>query len=32
MAISLHTNYANLVTQNTLNSTNNALSTSMERL
>ncbi len=32
MAISLHTNYANLVTQNTLNSTNNALTTSMERL
>ncbi|TVO32284.1 lateral flagellin LafA [Vibrio algivorus] len=32
MAISLHTNYANLVTQHTLNSTNNALSTSMERL
>lgn len=32
MAISLHTNYANLVTQNTLNSVNNALTTSMERL
>ncbi len=32
MSISLHTNYANLVTQHTLNSTNNALSTSMERL
>ncbi|MFV0575282.1 MAG: lateral flagellin LafA [Vibrio sp.] len=32
MAISVHTNYANLVTQNTLQSTNNALSKSMERL
>lgn len=32
MAISVHTNYANLVTQNTLQSTNNALTKSMERL
>ncbi|MFH4618129.1 lateral flagellin LafA [Vibrio furnissii] len=32
MAISLHTNYANLVTQNNLNSVNKALTTSMERL
>ncbi len=32
MSISVHTNYASLVTQNTLGQTNNALSTSMERL
>ncbi len=32
MGISVHTNYASLVTQNTLGKTNNALSTSMERL
>ncbi len=32
MGISVHTNYASLVTQNTLSKTNNALSTSMERL
>lgn len=32
MAISVHTNYASLVTQNTLQSTNNALTKSMERL
>ncbi|MGR5095561.1 flagellin [Vibrio maritimus] len=32
MAISVHTNYANLVTQNTLQSTNSALTKSMERL
>ncbi|EGQ9286389.1 Lateral flagellin [Vibrio parahaemolyticus] len=32
MAIGVHTNYASLVAQNTLNSTNNALSKSMERL
>ncbi|NOI22541.1 lateral flagellin LafA [Vibrio mediterranei] len=32
MAISVQTNYANLVTQNTLYSTNNALTKSLERL
>ncbi len=32
MSISVHTNYASLVTQNTLGKTNNALTTSMERL
>ncbi|MBY6199161.1 lateral flagellin LafA [Vibrio hangzhouensis] len=32
MALSMHTNYASLVTQNTLSSTNNMLSTAMERL
>ncbi|GAL27534.1 flagellin protein FlaA [Vibrio variabilis] len=32
MAISVHTNYASLVTQNTLQSTNNALTKSLERL
>ncbi len=32
MTISVHTNFASLVTQNTLGQTNNALSTSMERL
>ncbi|MFM2606856.1 flagellin [Vibrio chagasii] len=32
MAISVHTNYASLVTQNTLQSTNNALTKSMEKL
>ncbi|GMQ45806.1 lateral flagellin LafA [Vibrio sp. 10N] len=32
MAISVHTNYASLVTQNTLQSTNSALTKSMERL
>lgn len=32
MAIGVHTNYASLVAQNTLNSTNNSLSKSMERL
>lgn len=32
MALSMHTNYASLVTQNTLSSTNNLLSTAMERL
>ncbi len=32
MALSMHTNYASLVTQNTLNSTNNKLDTAMERL
>ncbi|QSA19458.1 lateral flagellin LafA [Vibrio furnissii] len=32
MALSMHTNYASLVTQNTLNSTNNLMTTAMERL
>ncbi len=32
MALSMHTNYASLVTQNTLNSTSNLLNTAMERL
>lgn len=32
MSISVHSNYASLVTQNTLSKTNNALTTSMERL
>ncbi|GAL22617.1 flagellin protein FlaA [Vibrio maritimus] len=32
MALSMHTNYASLVTQNTLSNTNNMLSTAMERL
>ena len=32
MALSMHTNYAAMVTQNTLNNTNNLLSTAMERL
>jgi flagellin len=32
MGLSIHTNYASLVTQNQLNSTNKALSTSMQRL
>jgi flagellin len=32
MAISVHTNYASLVTQNTLQSTNSALTKSLERL
>ncbi|SDG90418.1 flagellin [Vibrio xiamenensis] len=32
MALSMHTNYASLVTQNTLNNTNNKLDTAMERL
>ncbi|EDP60358.1 lateral flagellin LafA [Vibrio sp. AND4] len=32
MALSMHTNYASLVTQNTLNNTSNLLNTSMERL
>ncbi len=32
MTISVHSNYASLVTQNTLAKTNNALTTSMERL
>ncbi|MCG9623326.1 lateral flagellin LafA [Vibrio mediterranei] len=32
MAISVHTNYASLVTQNTLQSTNSALTKSMEKL
>jgi flagellin len=32
MALSMHTNYASLVTQNTLSSTNNLLNTAMERL
>ncbi|MGR5347533.1 flagellin N-terminal helical domain-containing protein [Vibrio mediterranei] len=32
MAIGVHTNYASIVAQNTLNSTNNALTKSMERL
>ncbi len=32
MSISVHTNYASLVTQNTLAKTNNAYTTSMERL
>ncbi|GMQ45109.1 lateral flagellin LafA [Vibrio sp. 10N] len=32
MALSMHTNYASLVTQNNLNSTNNLLNTAMERL
>ncbi|MBN3574416.1 lateral flagellin LafA [Vibrio neptunius] len=32
MALSMHTNYASLVTQNTLSSTNDLLSTAMERL
>ncbi|QXO18289.1 MULTISPECIES: lateral flagellin LafA [Vibrio] len=32
MALSMHTNYASLVTQNTINSTSNLLNTAMERL
>ncbi|EGR1141808.1 TPA: lateral flagellin LafA [Vibrio parahaemolyticus] len=32
MALSMHTNYASLVTQNTLNSTSGLLNTAMERL
>ncbi|EMD1176495.1 lateral flagellin LafA [Vibrio harveyi] len=32
MALSIHTNYASLVTQNTLNNTNGLLNTAMERL
>ncbi len=32
MALSMHTNYASLVTQNTLNNTNGKLDTAMERL
>ncbi len=32
MALSMHTNYASLVAQNTLSSTNNLLNTAMERL
>ncbi len=32
MALSMHTNYASLVTQNTLNSNNELLTTAMERL
>lgn len=32
MALSMHTNYASLVTQNTLNNTNNLMTTAMERL
>ncbi|MBR9786765.1 lateral flagellin LafA [Vibrio sp. J1-1] len=32
MALSMHTNYASLVTQNTLNQTSNLLNTAMERL
>lgn len=32
MAISIHTNYSSLVTQNQLNSTNSSLSTAMQRL
>jgi len=32
MALSMHTNYASLVTQNTLSSTNDLLTTAMERL
>ncbi|MDA9556161.1 flagellin [Vibrio sp.] len=32
MALTVHTNYANLVAQNTLNRTNDAFSTSLERL
>ncbi|MEC7940400.1 MAG: lateral flagellin LafA [Pseudomonadota bacterium] len=32
MALSMHTNYASLVTQNTLSNTNNMLNTAMERL
>ncbi|PSW58450.1 lateral flagellin LafA [Photobacterium leiognathi] len=32
MALSMHTNYASLVTQNTLNNTSNLLNTAMERL
>ena len=32
MALSMHTNYASLVTQNTLNNTSNMLNTAMERL
>lgn len=32
MALSMHTNYASLVTQNTLSNTNNLLNTAMERL
>src|SRR5690606_17002102 len=32
MALSVHTNYASLVTQNTLNKNNGLLSTAMERL
>ncbi|HDM8130946.1 TPA: lateral flagellin LafA [Vibrio harveyi] len=32
MALSMHTNYASLVTQNTLSNTNGLLSTAMERL
>src|SRR5690606_27717768 len=32
MALSIHTNFASLVTQNTLSKNNNALSTAMQRL
>ncbi len=32
MALSMHTNYASLVTQNTLNNTNKSMDTAMERL
>ena len=32
MALSMHTNYASLVTQNTLNNTSDLLNTAMERL
>src|SRR5690606_25659185 len=32
MSLSIHTNFASLVTQNTLNKNNNMLSTTMERL
>lgn len=32
MALSMHTNYASLVTQNTINGTSNLLNTAMERL
>jgi flagellin len=32
MALSMHTNYASLVTQNTMNNTSNLLNTAMERL
>ncbi|EOD80961.1 Flagellin protein FlaA [Grimontia indica] len=32
MALSLHTNYASLLTQNTLNNTSNLLNNAMERL
>ncbi len=32
MALSMHTNYASLLTQNTLNNTSNLLNNAMERL